>query len=122
MGKTCCFPCIKAMVFIVNLLVMLVGLAMAALGLWLLVSDYLSIGSGWENLSTIYCAVPLVGILITFLGFLACCGTITNSQCLLGMFVIFLLAIMVVEASVAVLVYLKVSHTYYRTMILLTMV
>ena len=112
MGKTCCFPCIKAMVFIVNLLVMLVGLAMAALGMWLLVSDYLHTDSGWENFSMISCAVSLVGILITFLGFLACCGTISNSQCLMGMFVIFLLAIMVVEASVAVLVYLKVSHSH----------
>ena len=112
MGKTCCFPCIKAMVFIVNLLVMLVGLAMAALGMWLLVSDYLYISSGWEDLSMISCAVSFVGILMAFLGFLACCGTISNSQCLLGMFVIFLLAIMVVEASVAVLVYLKVSNSY----------
>jgi len=95
------------MVFIVNLLVMLVGLAMAALGMWLLVSDYLYIGSGWEDLSMISCAVSFVGILMAFLGFLACCGTITNSQCLLGMFVIFLLAIMVVEVSVVVLIYLK---------------
>ena len=74
--------------FIVNLLVMLVGLAMAALGMWLLVSDYLYIGSGWENVSTISCALLFVGFLIIFLGFLACCGAITNSQCLLGMFVI----------------------------------
>ena len=100
------------MVFIVNLLVMLVGLAMAVLGMWALVSDYLYLGSDWENFSTISCAVTFVGILVIFIGFLACCGAITNSQCLLGMFVISLLAIMVVEASVAVLVYLKVSHSY----------
>ena len=97
---------------IVNLLVILVGLAMAVLGTWVLVSDYLYIGSGWENMSSISCAVLFVGFLIILLGFLACCGAITNSQCLLGMFVISLLAIMVVESSVAVLVYLKVSHSY----------
>jgi len=102
-------------VFIVNLLVILVGLAMAVLGTWVLVSDYLYIGSGWENMSSISCAVLFVGFLIILLGFLACCGAITNSQCLLGMFVISLLAIMVVEASVAVLVYLK--EVDYRTVL-----
>merc|ERR1712241_932003 len=91
----------------VNLIVILAGLAMAALALWVLLSEYLYLNSGLENFSMIFCVVFCVGLLITLFGFLACCGAITSSKCLLGTFIISLLAIVVVEMSVAVLVYLK---------------
>ena len=109
MWSSCCYSCLKAMVFIVNLLVMLVGLVVTGLAVWLLVSEHLYLSSSWEDFSLVTCAVLSVGLLISLLAFLACCGAITHSKCLLGMFVISLLVLLVGEESVAVLVYFKVS-------------
>jgi hypothetical protein len=97
------------MVFVMNLLVMLVGMVVTGLAVWLLVSEHLYLSSSWEDFSLVTCAVLSVGLLISLLSFLGCCGAITQSKCLLGMFVISLLALLVGEVSVAVLVYLKVS-------------
>ena len=97
------------MVFIVNLLVMLVGLVVTGLAVWLLMSEHLYLSSSWEDFSLVTCAVLSVGLLISLLAFLACCGTIKHSKCLLGMFIISLLVLLVGEVSVAVLVYFKVS-------------
>ena len=109
MCSSCCYSCLKAMVFIVNLLVMLVGLVVTGLAVWLLVSEHLYLSSSWKDFSLVTFAVLSLGLLISLLAFLACCGAITRSKCLLGMFVISLLALLVGEVSVAVLVYFKVS-------------
>ena len=109
MCSSCCYSCLKAMVFIVNLLVMLVRMVVTGLAVWLLVSEHLYLSSSWEDFSLVTCAVLSVGLLISLLAFLACCGAITHSKCLLGMFVISLLGLMIGEVSVAVLVYFKVS-------------
>ena len=109
MGSSCCYSCLKAMVFIVNLMVMFVGIVVTGLAVWLLVSEHLYLSSSWEDFSLVTCAVLSVGLLISLLAFLACCGAITHSKCLLGMFVISLLGLMIGEVSVAVLVYFKVS-------------
>eukprot|EP00090_Calanus_glacialis_P007170 TRINITY_DN15634_c0_g1_i3.p1 TRINITY_DN15634_c0_g1~~TRINITY_DN15634_c0_g1_i3.p1 ORF type:complete len:268 (+),score=64.84 TRINITY_DN15634_c0_g1_i3:347-1150(+) len=107
MCSSCCYSCLKAMVFIVNLLVMLVGMVVTGLAVWLLVSEHLYLSSSWEDFSLVTCAVLSVGLLISLLAFLACCGAITRSKCLLGMFVISLLALLVGEVSLVVLVYFK---------------
>ena len=109
MCSSCCYSCLKAIVFIVNLLVMLVGLGVTGLAVWLLVSEHLYLSSSWQDFSLVTFAVLIFGLLISLLAFLACCGAITRSKCLLGMFVISLLVLLVGEVSIAVLVYFKVS-------------
>jgi len=105
MSSSCCYSCLKVMVFLVNLVVMLVGLSLAGMGVWLLVSEQLSLSTSWEEFSLVTCLVLAMGILITVVAFLACCGACSSSRCLLGIFVIFLLAMLVGEVTVAVLVY-----------------
>ena len=109
MCSTCCYSCLKAMVFIVNLVVMLVGLSMAGLAVWLLVSEHLYLSSSLEDFSLVTCAVLSVGLLMALLAFMACCGAITSSRCFLGMFVISLLVLMGGQVAVALLLYFKVS-------------
>ena len=110
MGSSGCYSCLKAMVFIVNFLVMLLGLMVTGMAIWLLVSEHLFLSSSWEHFSLSTITLLSVGLLVTILAFLGCCGTIARSKCLLGMFVISLLALLVGEVSVAVLVYFKVSN------------
>jgi len=107
MGSSGCYSCLKAMVFIVNFLVMLLGLMVTGMAIWLLVSEHLFLSSSWEHFSLSTITLLSVGLLVTILAFLGCCGTIARSKCLLGMFVISLLALLVGEVSVAVLVYFK---------------
>ena len=97
------------MVFIVNLLVMLVGLCVTGMAVWLLVSEHLYLNTSWEHFSLGTLALLTIGLLVSLLAFLGCCGAITRSKCLLGMFVISLLALLVGEVVVAVLIYFKVS-------------
>ena len=83
------------MVFIVNLLVMLVGLLVTGVATWLLVSEHIFFSNSWEQFSISTIAVLSVGLLVSLLAFLGCCGAITRSKCLLGMFVISLMALLV---------------------------
>jgi len=95
------------MVFMVNLLVMLVGMVVTGVAVWVLVSEHIYLNTGWEELSVLIFAVLAIGLLISLLAFLACCGAITSSKCLLGMFVLSLLAVLVGQVSIAVLLYFK---------------
>jgi len=95
------------MVFMVNLVVMLLGLSMAGLAVWLLISEHLYLNSSWSEFSLLPCLVLALGLLGSVVAFFACCGAITSSRCLLGMFVIFLLALLVGEGTLAVLLYFK---------------
>ena len=97
----------------VNLLVMLVGLSMAGVAVWLLVSEYHYLSSSWSDFSLLSCVALALGLLSSVVAFLACCGAITNSRCLLGMFILFLLAMLVGEVTLALVVYFKVSTALY---------
>ena len=109
MCSTCCYYFLKVIVVIVNLLVMLVGMVVTGVAVWVLVSEHTYLNTGWEELSVLTFAVLAIGLLMSLLAFLACCGAITSSKCLLGMFVISLLAVLVGQVSLAVLLYFKVS-------------
>ena len=109
MCSSCCYSCLKGVVMMVNMVVMLLGLSMAGVAVWLLVSEYLYLSSSWSDFSLLSCVVLALGLLGSVVAFLACCGAITNSRCLLGMFIIFLLALLVGEVSLALLIYFKVS-------------
>ena len=88
---------------------MLAGLVVTGVAVWVLVSEHIYLNTGWEELSVLIFAVLAIGLLISLLAFLACCGAITSSKCLLVMFAISLLAVLVGQVSLAVLLYFKVS-------------
>ena len=112
MCSTCCYYFLKVIVVIVNLLVMLVGMVVTGVAVWVLVSEHIYLNTGWEELSVLIFAVLAIGLLMSLLAFLACCGAITSSKCLLGMFVISLLAVLVGQVCLAVLLYFKVSYVF----------
>ena len=111
MCSSCCYSCLKGIVFMVNLMVMLLGLSIAGMAIWLLVSEHLYLDSSWFDFSLLSCLILTLGLLGSIVAFFACCGAITSSRCLLGLFVIFLLAMLVGEGTLAVLLYFKVSKT-----------
>ena len=113
MCSSCCYSCLKGLVMMVNLVVMLLGLSMAGVAVWMLVSEHLYLSISWSEFSLLSCVVLALGLLGSVVAFLACCGAITNSRCLLGMFIIFLVAMLVGEFTLAVMFYFKVMSFLY---------
>eukprot|EP00091_Calanus_sinicus_P009270 TRINITY_DN21768_c0_g1_i1.p1 TRINITY_DN21768_c0_g1~~TRINITY_DN21768_c0_g1_i1.p1 ORF type:complete len:107 (-),score=14.13 TRINITY_DN21768_c0_g1_i1:40-360(-) len=70
MSSSCCYSCLKSMVFIVSLVVMLVGLGVTGLAVWLLVSDHLYLSTSLEDFSFVTGAALSADISFSFPGLL----------------------------------------------------
>lgn len=110
MTGDCGYKCLKFMVVFFNLLFWLAGCALFALGIWLLSSkgevagDYTKLsGSINYKAAPILCVV--IGAVTIVVAFLACCGAIKESQCMLGSYFAFIALIFVLEITAIVLTY-----------------
>ena len=105
----CCYTMLKASVCSVNLLVMLVGGLLTAAGVSLLVTEHLYLETTWDQFSMVSYFLLAAGLLTLTLSFLACCGSLVSSKCLLATFILSILCLVVAEATLAVLVYFQVN-------------
>jgi len=103
----CCYTMLKASVCSVNLLVMLVGGLLTAAGVSLLVTEHLYLSTTWHQFSMVSYFLLAAGLLTLTLSFLACCGSLVSSKCLLATFILSILCLVVAEATLAVLVYFQ---------------
>lgn len=103
-----CFGCLKFLVFVVNFLFWLCGLGVMAIGLWLLFDQQLylqSIGADQTDYIVGTYVVLGVGMVMTLVGFLGCCGSWKESPWMLATFFVFLIIILVGEVAIGVMVY-----------------
>ena len=101
----CCYTMLKASVCSVNLLVMLVGGLLTAAGVSLLVTEHLYLSTTWHQFSMVSYFLLAAGLLTLTLSFLACCGSLVSSKCLLATFILSILCLVVAEATLAVLMF-----------------
>lgn len=97
--------CIKYLLFGFNFVFWLAGTAVLAIGLWLRFDSQTQQIFNQDNPSTFYTGVYILigaGALIMLVGFLGCCGAIQESQCMLGLFFLFLLLIFALEVAAAI--------------------
>ncbi|KAK1341469.1 hypothetical protein QTO34_017876 [Cnephaeus nilssonii] len=84
----------------------LAGIAVLAIGLWLRFDPQTkSIFEQENSHSSFYTGVYILigaGALMMLVGFLGCCGAVQESQCMLGLFFVFLLVIFALEIAAAV--------------------
>uniref|UniRef100_H2XJX9 Tetraspanin n=1 Tax=Ciona intestinalis TaxID=7719 RepID=H2XJX9_CIOIN len=107
-GKSC-FPIIKYIMFLFNLLFSIGGGALLSVGVWIVVDgvsfrQILSVSN-----SAIFSGVWLllfVGGLIFLLGVLGCCGALTESKCLLLMFFFVVLGVFVAEITAGIMAFI----------------
>lgn len=105
-----CFGCLKFLVFVVNFLFWLFGLGVMAVGLWLLFDQQLYLQSLGAEQSEYFMGTYIilgVGMVMTLVGFLGCCGAWKESTWMLGTFFVFLIIIFVGEIAVGVLIYFQ---------------
>ena len=110
MSGDCGYKCLKILVVFFNLLFWLAGCTLFGLGIWLLsnkeevAGDYTKLtGSINYKAAPILCVV--IGVVTIVVAFLACCGAIKESQCMLGSYFGFIALIFVLEITAIVLTY-----------------
>uniref|UniRef100_A0ACB8EBA6 Cd9 antigen n=1 Tax=Sphaerodactylus townsendi TaxID=933632 RepID=A0ACB8EBA6_9SAUR len=84
---------------------MLAGTAVLAIGLWLRFDSQTKDIFQEDSDKTFYTGIYILigaGALIMLVGFLGCCGAIQESQCMLGLFFLFLLVIFALEVAAAI--------------------
>ncbi|XP_054856436.1 CD9 antigen [Eublepharis macularius] len=97
--------CIKYLLFGFNFVFWLAGTAVLGIGLWLRFDSQTKDIFRDEGSTTFYTGVYILigaGALIMLVGFLGCCGAIQESQCMLGLFFLFLLVIFALEVAAAI--------------------
>jgi len=103
----CCYTMLKGSICSVNMLVMIAGGLMTAAGVSLLVTEYLYLETIWYEFSIVSYFLLAAGLVTLTLSFLACCGSLISSKCLLATFILSLLCLIVGEITLGVLVYFQ---------------
>lgn len=104
MGLGGCYSIMKYLVFIINLIFWLSGLAIIVLAVWLLTDPAFYISMPQDQLSYNISAYLLLGlgILLFIGGFFGCCGILMESPLLLVLFFCVLLIVLVAEVSAGI--------------------
>ncbi|XP_075567506.1 CD9 antigen isoform X5 [Pelecanus crispus] len=109
--------CIKYLLFGFNFIFWLAGTAVLAIGLWLRFdSQTKSIFDLESNNTTFYTGVYILigaGALMMMVGFLGCCGALQESQCMLGLFFLFLFVIFALEIAAAIWGFANKDKNFY---------
>ena len=107
-GK-CCYTLLKGSICSVNLFVMIAGILMTAGGISLLVTEHLHLETAWYNFSLVSYFLLASGLVTLTVSFLACCGSLISSKCLLATFALCIICLVFGEITLGVLVYFQVN-------------
>ncbi|XP_076847919.1 tetraspanin-1-like [Brachyhypopomus gauderio] len=109
----CCSGLLKTFMFIFNGVIFLAGAAILAVGIWVTVdsSSMLGVLSHIEDappelaqLANVGYLLIAIGAVLALMGFLGCCGAVTESKCMLLTFFIIVLIIFIAEVAGAIVV------------------
>lgn len=108
-----CGPnCARVILIFFNIIFWISGLALLAIGIWILVDptllqkiDLLAmlIENNGDMLKYASYVLIAVGLFVAIVGFFGCCGALKENKCLLGLYVFLLVIVMLGEIGIAVL-------------------
>lgn len=107
MGLSCGLTCLKYTLFVLNFFGWLVGIAIFGVAIWILTDDDFSAYADAMNFEYYYagCYIFLAaGLLIIIIGFLGCCGAITENVGMLTAYFFCLVVIFLLEIAAAIYV------------------
>ncbi|XP_017768955.1 PREDICTED: leukocyte surface antigen CD53-like, partial [Nicrophorus vespilloides] len=106
---TMCYRFAKYFLVILNFLFWLLGLAIVALALWMLLDPtfYISMAQDPNNYYIGTYILLTVGALLVIVSFLGCCGSCKESQCMLVSFFSILLVVLVAQIATLVWGYIN---------------
>ncbi|XP_028169756.1 23 kDa integral membrane protein-like [Ostrinia furnacalis] len=105
---SCCAQyIIKYILFAVNLIFALGGLALLILGVivQVQVSDVVSVAS--VNISVAPISSMVIGSVIFFIAFLGCCGAIKENRCFLLTYAVFMVLLMIVKITLGTVIFVS---------------
>ncbi|KAB5523511.1 hypothetical protein PHYPO_G00153370 [Pangasianodon hypophthalmus] len=109
----CCSWFLKTMMFFFNGVIFLAGAAILGVGIWVTVDSSSLLGvlsnidgapSELAQLANVGYLLIVVGSILAIMGFLGCCGAITENKCMLLIFFIIVLIIFIAEVAGAIVV------------------
>ncbi|KAL6481732.1 hypothetical protein MHYP_G00098120 [Metynnis hypsauchen] len=109
----CCSGFLKIMMFIFNGLIFLAGAVILGVGIWVTVDKNSLLGilekikdapPELAQLANVGYLLIAVGAILAIMGFLGCCGAITENKCMLLTFFIIVLIIFIAEVAGAIVV------------------
>jgi len=110
MAVTCGAKCARIILIIFNFFFWLSGAALLAVGIWIRLdpdlTTYVKLLSVIQDQNSLYMVAYVligVGAFVFLVGFLGCCGAIKESQCMLGLYIFFLVIVMAAEIAAGVL-------------------
>jgi len=121
MVKGCGPNCARIILIIFNIIFWLSGAALLALGIYMLVGDQITVqidflsylddlfpDTSQSLLKICAYAFIAVGIFVILVGFCGCFGAIKESKCLLGLYIFFLMIVMLCEIAIgAIAIYFR---------------
>jgi len=121
-GK-CCYTLLKGSMCSVNLIVMVIGCLMTAAGVSMLVTEHMYLDSIWYEFSMVSYFMLAAGLTTLVISFLACCGSLISSKCLLTTFALCIFCLIVGEITLGLMVYFQevdyksVTHTVIQEVV-----
>ncbi|KRZ49109.1 CD9 antigen [Trichinella nativa] len=110
MAKSSCMNILRWIVFIMNFLFWLAGMAVLVVSIWLLLDrdvaqHMIELDARLQEFYVTVYILLAVGIVMSLLGFMGCCGALRKSKCLLIAFFILLVIVFCAELTCGILAY-----------------
>ncbi|XP_026878121.2 tetraspanin 34 [Electrophorus electricus] len=109
----CCSGFLKIIMFVFNGVIFLAGAVVLAVGIWVSVDSSSLLGvlshipdapPELAQLANVGYLLIAVGTVLALMGFLGCCGAVTENKCMLLMFFIIVLIIFIAEVAGAIVI------------------
>lgn len=110
MGRGCCATMLQCVLSTINLLTLIVGGIVAAIGVFLYIrqSDYFPSLEDYNlSLTPVAIAMIVLGVLLLLIGLFGCCGAMTGNRGMLNIYFVFMLIIIVLEILVIIFGFLS---------------
>lgn len=108
--ENCCGSIIKYILFVLNLLVAVSGLALIGLGAYLQIVEENFTEFLTDSLINTPIILIIIGVIIFVIAFFGCCGALCENKCMIYTYAIIIVVILIAEICAGVAAYFLSAH------------